>query len=418
MAITSREVMDGPTFQVESVRADFPILSLQVRDHPLIYLDNAATAQKPACVVDAVSDFYRSTNANIHRGVHALSVAATDRYEKARQAVQRFLNAEAWEEIVFVRGATEGINLVAQTFGRAHVGQGDEVLVSEMEHHSNIVPWQMLCEEQGAVLKVIPIDDDGALCMDAYERLLSEKTRIVAVTHVSNSLGTINPIRDMVSLARKHGAAVVVDGAQAAPHVRIDVRDLGCDFYVFSGHKAFAPTGIGALYGRRELLEAMRPYQGGGEMIRSVTFDKTTYNDVPFKFEAGTPNIAGAVGLGAAVGYLERIGLDRIEAYENFLADYATNVLSDVPGLRLIGTAEPKAAVFSFILGGVHAHDIGTILDGFGVAVRTGHHCTQPVMDRFGVPATTRASLAFYNTTEEIDRLAESLGKVTEIFNP
>lgn len=408
--------MDAATFQIDEVRAAFPILSRRVGDNPLVYLDNAATSQKPQCVVDVLASFYNESNANIHRGVHRLSVEATDRYEKARQTVQRFINADQWQEIVFLRGATEAMNLVAQSYGMEHVSEGDEVLVSEMEHHSNIVPWQMLCKDRGAVLKVIPIDDDGAIRMDEYRRLLSPKTRIVAVTHVSNSLGTINPIRTMAALAKEHGAVIVVDGAQAVPHVKVDVKELDCDFYAFSGHKAFGPTGVGALYGRRALLDSMRPYQGGGEMILSVTFEETSYNDVPFKFEAGTPNIAGAVGLGEAIAYMERVGLDRIEAYENYLSDYTEQALQRVDGLRLIGTAKEKVGVFSFTLSDVHAHDIGTILDGSGVAVRTGHHCTQPVMDRFGVPATTRASLAFYNTTEEIDCLVESLQKVAEIF--
>ncbi|MHC5108821.1 MAG: SufS family cysteine desulfurase [Planctomycetota bacterium] len=403
---------------VQAVRRDFPILAETVRGKPLVYLDNAATAQKPNCVIEAITEYYRSTNANIHRGVHALSVAATDRYEKARLRIQRHLGAEDWREIIFVRGATEALNLVAQTYGRAHVGEGDEILISVMEHHSNIVPWQMLARQVGAKVIAAPLADDGSIELDSFESLLSPRTKIVAVTHVSNSLGTINPVKRMAEMAKAHGAIVVVDGAQAVPHMAVDVRDIGCDFYAFSSHKAFGPTGVGALYGRRELLDTMDPYQGGGEMIKSVTFERTVYNEVPFKFEAGTPNIAGAIGLGEALRYLEDLGLDRIAAYEDDLLAYGTAALTSIPGLRMVGTAQPKAAVFSFVLGQIHAHDIGTILDGQGIAVRTGHHCTQPVMERYGVPATTRASLAFYNTKEEIDTLVRGLSHVVEIFSP
>ncbi|MCP3903840.1 MAG: cysteine desulfurase [Planctomycetes bacterium] len=401
---------------IEAIRRDFPILESTVHGHPLVYLDNAATGQKPRATIDAVNGFYRTTNANIHRGVHHLSIEATRRYEDARGAVQRFLGAGRPEEIVFVRGATEAINLVAATWGRANVGRGDEVLVSQMEHHSNIVPWQMLCEQTGASLRVIPITDRGELDMEAFEGLLTDRTKIVACVHVSNSLGTINPVEEIIARAHDRGALVLLDGAQAAPHLPVDVKTLGCDFYAIAGHKIFGPSGIGALYARHDLLEAMPPYQGGGEMILTVSFEKTTYNKVPHKFEAGTPNIAGAVGLGATIEYLERVGMERITAYEHTLLEHATGVLAEVPGLTLIGTAPAKAAVLSFTLDGVHPHDIGTILDQQGIAVRTGHHCTQPVMDRFGIPATARASLAFYNTTDEIDALARGLHTVREVF--
>jgi len=402
---------------VEAIRRDFPILRQTANDKPLVYLDNAATAHKPTCVIDAISGFYRTHNANIHRGVHTLSVLATDEYEKARRTVQRHLGAADWREIVFVRGATEGINLVATAYGVGAVGAGDEIIVSAMEHHSNIVPWQMLCKQVGAVLRVIPMDDSGALRLDEFARLLGARTKIVAVAHVSNSLGTINPIKEIVVLAHAAGAKVLVDGAQAIPHMAVDVRALDCDFYVFSSHKTFGPTGVGALYAKHDLLEAMQPYQGGGEMIRTVTFDETTYNDVPFRFEAGTPHIAGAIGLASALTYLQEIGLDRIRAYEAQLLEYATRRIRAIDGVRLLGTAEPKAAVISFLVDGVHAHDVGTILDQQGVAVRTGHHCTQPVMEHFGVEATTRASLAMYNTHAEIDTLVASISHVLEMFS-
>ena len=403
-------------FDVVRIRRDFPILKQQVHGKPLVYLDSAATSQKPQAVIDALVRYYSTYNANVHRGIHTLSGRATDEYEGARGKVRRFLNAAEDKEIIFVRGATEGINLVANSYGRHHVGPGDEVVISGMEHHSNIVPWQMLCQERGAKLRVIPVSDEGELALDEYEKLLSPRTRLVTVTHVSNSLGTINPVERIVAVAHGRGVPVLLDGAQAAPHMAVDVRKLGCDFYVFSGHKVFGPTGIGVMYGKAELLEAMPPYQGGGDMIRSVTFEKTTYNSLPYKFEAGTPHISGAIGLGAAIDYVTAIGLDRIAAYEQELLDYGARRLASIDGLRLIGTAKHKASILSFVLEGVHPHDIGTILDGEGIAIRTGHHCTQPLMDRFGVPATARASLAFYNTREELDALARGMLRVIEVL--
>ena len=398
------------------VRRDFPILSRKVHGKPLAYLDNAATSQKPQQVIDAVSRYYSRSNANIQRGVHLLSVRATEAYEATRERTQKFLNAARAEEIVFVRSTTEAINLVAQTAGRSILNPGDEVVVSRMEHHSNIVPWQMVCQERRARLRVIPVSGRGELDLDEYEKLLNHRTRIVAVTHVSNVLGTINPVRKLVEMAHGHGALVLLDGAQAVPHVKVDVQELDCDFYCFSGHKIYGPTGIGILYGKWNHLESMPPYQGGGEMIRSVSFEKTTYNEPPHKFEGGTPNIAGGVALAAALDYLENLGLDRVAAYENELLEYATSRLSQIPGLRLIGTAASKAAVISFVLDEVHPHDMGTILDLEGVAIRTGHHCAQPLMDYFGLPATARASLAFYNTREEVDALCRGLEKVIEVF--
>jgi cysteine desulfurase/selenocysteine lyase len=403
-------------FDVEKVREDFPVLKQKVHGKPLTYLDNAATAQKPLAVIAAIRKFYEVDCANIHRGVHELSQRSTAAYEQTRLKVKQFLNARSKGELIFVRGATEGINLVAGSWGRKNAKAGDEIVISAMEHHSNIVPWQMLCEEKGAKLRVIPIDDRGELLMEEYAKLLGPRTRMVAVAHVSNALGTINPVREIVEMAHKAGALALVDGAQAAPHMRVDVQALDADFYAFSGHKLFGPTGSGMLYGKSKLLNAMPPYQGGGDMIRSVTFEKTTYNELPYKFEAGTPNIAGGIGLGAAVDYVNRIGLDKIGAYEHELLVYGTQALSAIPGLRLIGTARQKAAVLSFVMEGIHPHDIGTVLDRMGIAVRTGHHCAQPVMDRFGVPATTRASLAFYNTAAEIDALAAGLRKVREMF--
>jgi cysteine desulfurase/selenocysteine lyase len=403
-------------FDVEKVRAEFPVLKQKVHGKPLVYLDNAATSQKPQAVIDAVRKFYEVDCANIHRGVHELSQRSTAAYEQTRVKVKQFLNVRSKNELIFVRGATEGINLVASSWGRKCVKAGDEIVISAMEHHSNIVPWQILCEEKGAMLRVIPIDDRGELLMDEYVKLLGPRTRMVAVTHVSNALGTINPVREIIDLAHRAGALALIDGAQAVPHMKVDVQALDADFYAFSGHKLFGPTGSGMLYGRTKLLNAMPPYQGGGDMIRTVTFEKTTYNDLPYKFEAGTPNIAGGIGLGAAVDYVNRIGLDKIAAYEHELLVYGTAALSEIPGLRLIGTAREKAAVLSFVMEGVHPHDIGTVLDRMGIAVRTGHHCAQPVMDRFGIPATTRASLAFYNTPAEIDDLAAGLKKVKEMF--
>jgi len=411
----------GPTtaeeFDVEKIRLDFPTLQERIRDKPLVYLDNAATAQKPLTVIYALQRYYATENANIHRGVHFLSEQATFAYERSRARIRLFINAADNREIVYVRGTTEGINLVAQTYGRQRVGAGDEIVVSHMEHHSNIVPWQILCEEKGAKLRVVPIDDDGEFLLDEYEKLLNDRTRLVALTHASNALGTITPVKEIAALAHRWGARVLVDGAQAVPHLPVDVRDLDCDFYAFSGHKVFGPTGVGVLYGKRELLEDMSPYQGGGEMIRSVTFEKTIYNDLPHKFEAGTPHIAGGIAMEAAVDYVNAVGRDRIAAYEAELLAYGTELLSQVEGLRLIGTAREKVGVLSFTLDAAHPHDIGTILDMEGVAIRTGHHCAQPVMQRYGVPATARASLAFYNTREELDALAAALRKVIEVFS-
>jgi cysteine desulfurase / selenocysteine lyase len=403
-------------YDVQAVRHDFPILRERVHDKPLVYLDNAATTQKPQTVIDRLTTFYAHENANVHRGVHLLSERATDAYEDARRTVCRFLNAADPREVVFVRGTTEAINLVAQSYGRSQVGPGDEILITTMEHHSNIVPWQMLCEQTGARLRVVPITDAGELRLDAYEAALSERTKIVAVVHVSNALGTINPVAEIVRLAHGRGIPVLVDGAQAVAHMLVDVRRLDCDFYTFSGHKIFGPTGIGVLYAKAPLLEAMPPYQGGGDMISSVTFERTLYNVLPYKFEAGTPNIAGAIGLAAALDYVDAIGLDRINAYERELLAYGTDALSQIAGLRLTGTAADKAGILAFALEGVHPHDIGTILDRQGIAIRTGHHCCQPLMDRLGVPATARASLALYNTREEIDALAAALDTVREVF--
>jgi cysteine desulfurase/selenocysteine lyase len=407
---------DAQAFDVARVRADFPILRQLIHGKPLVYLDNAASTQKPQCVCDALTHYYETSNANVHRGVHQLSERATHLYESARGTVQRFIHAAESREVLFVRGTTEAINLVAATFGRKHVRQGDEVLISAMEHHSNIVPWQMLCEEKHAKLRVAPISDRGELLMDEFAKLLSPRTKLVALVHVSNTLGTINPVREVIRLAHARGIPVLLDGAQAAPHLRIDVQELDCDFYAFSGHKLYGPTGIGVLYGKAKHLEAMPPYQGGGDMISSVTFEKTTYNVIPYKFEAGTPNIAGTIGLGAAIDYVTRIGLDAIAAHEGDLLDYTTAALADIPGVRIIGEAAERAGAISFILEGVHPHDVGTILDGEGIAIRTGHHCTQPLMDRFGVPATARAALALYNTKEEIDALVRGLHKVKEMF--
>ena len=401
---------------VEAVRRDFPILARRVRHKPLVYLDNAATSQKPRSVIAAVSRYYEEENSNIHRGVHRLSQEATFAYERARGRIAQFLNAESSEEIVFVRGTTEGINLVASSFGSTRIGAGDEVLITHMEHHSNIVPWQMACSERQATLKVAPIDDSGRLDMDAFESLLSERTRLVAVAHASNVLGTINPVAEIARLAHDRGAVLLVDGAQGAPHLPVDVRDLDCDFYLFSGHKLCGPTGVGVLYGKRELLEAMPPWEGGGSMIQSVSFEETTFAEPPARFEAGTPNIAGALGLEAAVDYVNEVGADRIDQYERSLLAYATEKLADVEGLRIFGTAADKVAVIAFELAGVHPHDTGTILDLEGVAIRTGHHCAQPLMSRFGVPAMARASLAFYNTREEVDVLAGALASVRSVL--
>jgi cysteine desulfurase / selenocysteine lyase len=403
-------------FDVERIRQDFPILQQKVHGKRLVYLDNAATSQKPWQVIEAERRFYLEINSNVHRGVHLLSARATQEYEDARVKVQRLLNAGDWREIVWTRGTTEAINLVAATYGRKNVGAGDEIVISAMEHHSNIVPWQILCEEKGARLRVAPITDQGELIFEEYEKLLGPRTRLVAMTHVSNVLGTINPVKRIAAAAHRLNIPVLIDGAQAAPHMKLDVRDLDCDFYAFSSHKVFGPTGIGVLYGKAALLEAMPPYQGGGDMISSVTFEKTLYNVIPYKFEAGTPNIAAAVGLAAAIDYVARLDLDAAAAYEHELLRYATEKLSEIPEVRIIGTAKEKTGAISFVLDGIHPHDVGTVLDQEGIAVRTGHHCAQPLMDRFQVPATVRASLAFYNTREEIDALVAGIQKVKEIF--
>jgi len=404
------------SFDVDRIREDFPILKQQAYGRPIVYLDNAATAQKPQAVIDAVSRYYAQDNANVHRGVHWLSEQATRAYEGARDRVRQFINAADRREVVFVRGTTEAINLVAQTYGRTSIRAGDEILLSGMEHHSNIVPWQILCEMTGAKLRVIPLNDDGELLLDEYERLLNPRTRLVAITWVSNALGTVNPIRRIVEMAHAWKVPVLIDAAQAAPHLAIDVQELGCDFCAFSGHKLYGPTGIGVLYGRTDLLEAMPPYQGGGDMIRSVTFQKTVYNSLPYKFEAGTPDIAGAIGLGTAIEYVNQVGLEVLAVHEQELLSYATEALSRIPEVRLIGTAREKIGVVSFVVDSVHPHDVGTVLDREGVAIRTGHHCAQPVMDRFGVPATCRASFAFYNTKDEVDALIGAVGKVLKTF--
>jgi cysteine desulfurase/selenocysteine lyase len=406
----------GTELDVARLREDFPILRQKVHGKPLVYLDNAATSQKPQVVIDALTKYYSSQNANIHRGVHALSELATYEYEKARGKVKLFLNAAESREIIFVRGTTEGINLVAQSYGRKFIKAGDEIIISAMEHHSNIVPWQLLCEQTGAVLRIIPMNDDGELLIDEYEKLVNKKTKFVSVVYLSNSLGTINPVKQIIKRAHEFGIPVLVDGAQSTPHLAVDVQELDCDFYAFSGHKVCGPTGIGVLYGKANLLESMPPYQGGGDMISSVTFEKTTYNALPYKFEAGTPNIADTIALGVAIDYVHNLGLKAISSYEHDLLTYATEKLSSIEGVRIIGTSKKKSSVVSFIMGNIHAHDIGTIVDREGIAIRTGHHCTQPVMQRFGIPATARASFAFYNTMEEIDALARALLKVKEIF--
>jgi cysteine desulfurase/selenocysteine lyase len=407
---------DSQPLDLASIRKDFPILERRIGGHPLVYLDNAATSQTPRVVIDRLRRYYEMENANIHRGVHTLSQEATNEYEKARLRAQRFTHAARVEEIIFTRGTTESINLVAQTFGRTHVEAGDEILISTVEHHSNIVPWQLLCQERGAKLRVVPMGDDGSFLFDEYEKLLSPRTKLVAISHVSNALGTIHPLHKIIERAHERDIPVLVDGAQAAPHVSIDVQKLDCDFYCFSAHKMYGPTGVGVLYGRRELLDAMPPWQGGGEMIRSVTFEKTEYNELPHKFEAGTPNIAGGIAFGAAIEYVETVGLERIAAHEEELLAYGTAALSAMPRIRLVGTADEKAGVISFVIDDIHPHDIGTILDQYGIAIRTGHHCAQPVMDRLGIPATARASFAVYNTREEIDALLQGLERVFEVF--
>ena len=402
--------------QTQRWRTDFPILEMNVHGKPLVYLDNAATTQKPLSVIEAESHYYRNDNANVHRGVHALSQRATDAFEAARVKIQHLVNAASPDEIIFVRGTTEAINLVAQSYGRSRFKAGDEIILSQMEHHSNIVPWQILCQQTGANLRIIPVNGAGELDLEAYKRLLGPRTKLVAVTHVSNALGTINPVKFIIECAHAHNVLVLLDGAQAIAHLPVDVQALDCDFYAFSGHKLYGPTGIGALYGKAALLDAMPPYQGGGDMIRSVSFEGTTYNTLPYKFEAGTPNIAGVIGLGAAVDYVTSIGFDTLAAHEQELLAYATQSVADVPGLRIIGTAREKTSILSFMLEGVHPHDIGTILDREGVAIRAGHHCTMPLMERFGVSATARASFALYNTRMEVDKLVAAIHQVNEVF--
>jgi len=401
---------------INKIRKDFPILHQEINNNPLVYLDNAASMQKPDCVINKINEFYRTDYANIHRGVHTLSERATIAYENARETVRKFINAASEKEIVFTRGTTEAINLVAQSHGRAHFKVGDEIIISELEHHSNIVPWQMLCDQIGAVLKVIPINDDGELDLEAFQKLLSHKTKLVSLNHMSNALGTINPIKEIIKLAHENNSLVLIDGAQAASHMNIDVQDLDCDFYAFSAHKLYGPTGVGVLYAKADLLECMMPYQGGGEMIKQVSFEKTTYADIPHKFEAGTPNIAGVVGLAEAINYVNSIGLKNIAEHESTLLNHANTLSKDIKGLKIIGIAKEKASIFSFVIDEIHPHDIGTILDNDGIAIRSGHHCAMPLMNRLGLPATARASFAMYNTIEEVDRLMIGLQKVQEVF--
>ncbi len=416
MALAQYDINDSMTTDIKEIREDFPNLHVQVHGKPLVYLDNAATTFKPRPVIEAMAGYYQKYTSNVHRGIHELSEKATVAYETSRDKVRELINARESREIIFTRGTTESINLVAYSYGRHFLNKGDEILISEMEHHSNIVPWQILCEEKGCVLKIVPFNDLGELCYDEFERLLTSKTKLVSIVYVSNSLGTINPVHKIIQAAHQHHALVLVDAAQAVGHGPVDVQALDCDFLVFSGHKLFGPTGIGILYGKAEWLERMPPFHGGGDMISSVTFAKTTYAVLPYKFEAGTPNVAGAIGLGAAIDYVRSIGFDTITTQEKSLLAYGTKALQSVNGLRFIGTAKEKTAILSFILPGVHPHDIGTLVNEEGIAIRTGHHCTQPVMQHFGVPATSRASLAFYNTTEEIDRLVGALHKVREVF--
>jgi len=403
-------------FDVNKIRQDFPILKKKVHDKNLIYLDNAATTQKPNYVIDKVNEYYTTMNSNIHRGVHALSQSATEAYEGARIKIKQFINALGKNQIIFTRGTTESINLVASSYGRTNIKEGDEIIISEMEHHSNIVPWQLLCKEKNAKLRIIPVNDDGELIFEEFEKLVNNKTKFISIVYVSNSLGTINPVKEIINYAHQFNIPVMVDAAQAVNHINVDVQELDCDFLAFSGHKIYGPTGIGVLFGKVELLDAMPPYQGGGDMISKVTFEETTYNELPHKFEAGTPDIAGAIGLGAAIEYVSKIGIDNIKKHENFLLDYATKQVSEIPGLRIIGTAKEKAAVLSFVLENIHPHDIGTFLDFEGVAIRTGHHCTQPLMQRYKIPATSRASFAMYNTKEEVDVLVNGLKKISEVF--
>ena len=403
-------------YDVNRIREDFPILSKKVHGKNLVYLDNAATTQKPTYVIDKVNKYYTSMNANIHRGVHALSQEATEAFEGARIQIKQFINALGKNQIIFTRGATESINLVASSYGKWKIKEGDEIIISQMEHHSNIVPWQILCQEKNAKLKIIPINDKGEIIYEEFEKLVNERTKFISVVYVSNSLGTINPVKKIINYAHQFEVPVMIDAAQAVNHIKVDVQDLDCDFLAFSGHKIYGPTGIGALYGKVELLDAMPPYQGGGDMISKVTFEETTYNELPHKFEAGTPDIAGAIGLGAAIEYVNKIGIENIREHEKILLEYATNKIEEVPGLRIIGTAKNKTSVLSFVLENIHPHDIGTFLDFEGVAIRTGHHCTQPVMQRYNIPATSRASFALYNTKEEVDVLVKGLKKIIEVF--
>lgn len=412
------KIVEATTYKlnVEEIRKDFPILHRQVNGKPLVYFDNGATSQKPQQVIDAINRYYQHENSNIHRGIHTLSQEATDAYEKARTTVQQFINAKHHHEVIFTSGTTGSINLVASSFGKKHIHAGDEIIISTMEHHSNIVPWQMICEEKGAILKVIPISDKGELLMDEFEKLLSSKTKLVSITHVSNTLGTINPVKEIIKLAKKAGAFVLIDGAQAVPHTKVDVQALDCDFYAFSAHKMFGPTGVGILYGKESILNDLPPYQGGGDMIKTVTFEKTTYNELPHKFEAGTPNIVGGLGLAAAIDYMNNIGLTNIEAYEHELLSYATEKIKQIEGIRIIGEASNKASVLSFLVDGTHPSDIGMIIDKLGIAIRTGHHCTEPLMNRFDIPGTARASFAFYNTKEEIDVFIKALERAVNML--
>jgi cysteine desulfurase/selenocysteine lyase len=414
--LTAGRLSHAEKFNIDKIRADFPILKREVNGKPLVYLDNGATTQKPSSVINAIVHYYTDMNSNVHRGVHYLSQISTDAFEVTRKKVQAFINAAEDKEIIITKGTTDGINLIATCYGRAFIHEGDEIIISAMEHHSNIVPWQMLCDEKGCKIRVIPMNDKGELDMDAYSSLFNEKTKLVAVTYVSNSLGTINPVREMISIAHQHGAVVLVDAAQAVQHIQIDVQKLDVDFLVFSGHKMYGPTGVGVLYGKEDLLNAMPPYQGGGDMIKEVTFEKTTYNELPFKFEAGTPNIEAGICLNEAIDYINSIGLENIEAYEHDLLQYATEKLAEIPGMRFIGTAEKKCSVISFVIDGTHPYDVGVILDKLGIAVRTGHHCAQPVMDRFGIPGTIRASLAVYNTKEEIDILVAGIQRAVNML--
>lgn len=414
---TSTNILPTVNFDVEKIRADFPILQTKVYGKPLVYLDNGATAQKPLAVINSMVDYYKGYNANVHRGVHYLSQKATDAHEAVREAVRAFINAEKIQEVIFTRGTTESINIVAHSFGKAFVNTGDEIIITAMEHHSNIVPWQMLCEERGAKLRVIPINTDGELILEEYEKLLNEHTKLVALVHVSNTLGTVNPVKDIIAKAHAVGAAVLIDGAQSVQHMAVDVQDMDADFFVFSGHKLFGPTGIGVLYGKEKWLNAMPPYQGGGSMIKQVTLEKTTYNELPFKFEAGTPHVEGIIGLGAAIDYINAIGIDNIAAYEHELVAYAVEQLSTIEGLCFIGNAKERVSVLSFLIGDIHPYDVGVLLDKLGIAVRTGHHCCQPTMDFFSIPGTVRASFAFYNTKAEVDALVAALLKAKSMLS-